>query len=226
MPGLIKRNTDQVSGEKFKTHCICCETQTFHVPLESMQREESDGDVTAWTDYQIIQCRGCESIRFREVSRHSEDYDTDPETGELILAETVESFVTIPGRPPIDGVELLPKGVRRVYDETLSSFDKQLPILTAIGIRALVEAICKQRKAAGRNLETRINALVAQGVLTREGTTILHRIRLMGNAAAHEIRPPAHRAIGVALDVVEHTLMAVYILPRLARKELPKKRKR
>jgi hypothetical protein len=118
----------------------------------------------------------------------------------------------------------LPKGVARVYEETLLAFDTQTPILTAIGIRALVEAICKQCKAAGGNLEKKIDALVVQGVLTKEGAQILHRVRFMGNAAAHETKPPARQSLAVALDVVEHTLKAVYVLPKLAKRALPRKR--
>ncbi|HXB23567.1 MAG TPA: DUF4145 domain-containing protein [Gemmatimonadaceae bacterium] len=193
------------------------------MPVESLQRETTDGEVTVWTDFQIIQCQGCEWISFREVTRNTEDWDHDPETGMQVLEERVETHFTVPDRAPMDGVDLLPKGVRQVYDETLRAFDKQMPVLTAIGIRALVEAVCMQRKATGRALESQIDALVTQGVLTKASASVLHRIRLMGNAAAHEIKPPQHRALGVALDVVEHTLNGVYVLQRRARQALPRR---
>ena len=65
----------------------------------------------------------------------------------------------------------------------------------------------------------KIDNLAAQHVLTTASATILHKIRSLGNAAAHEVKPHSERQLGLAMDVVEHLLKDVYILPKLAEDE-------
>src|SRR5665213_4287430 len=73
------------------------------------------------------------------------------------------------------------------------------PVLTGIGLRALVETICKDKKASGGNLVEKIGSLVSLGVLTADGATILHRIRTLGNDAAHEVKPHTAEQLGICL---------------------------
>ena len=46
--------------------------------------------------------------------------------------------------------------------------------------------------------------------------TILHNLRFMGNAAAHEMKAHSIQEISTALDIVEILLQNVYVLPKLA----------
>lgn len=55
---------------------------------------------------------------------------------------------------------------------------------------------------------------MAKNILTPAGAAILHRIRALGNDAAHEVRPHNDKQLGVAMDVIEHLLKDVYILPK------------
>lgn len=96
-----------------------------------------------------------------------------------------------------------------------------LKILAGIGIRALIEAVCAEKKASGRSLSDRIDDLADKNVLTREGAKILHGTRLLGNEAAHEVHPPSDKQLMAALEVAEQLLRNVFILPEIA-KDLPK----
>jgi hypothetical protein len=89
--------------------------------------------------------------------------------------------------------------------------------LAGIGIRAIVETVCKDKESSGRNLASKIDDLVTQGVLTRDGANILHKLRTLGNESAHEVTPHDNVQLGLALDVVDHLLTGVYILPHHAR---------
>jgi hypothetical protein len=42
----------------------------------------------------------------------------------------------------------------------------------------------------------------------------LHKIRTLGNAAAHEVKPHTEKQLRLAMDVIEHLLTDVYILPK------------
>jgi hypothetical protein len=109
-----------------------------------------------------------------------------------------------------------------VYSETRTALANDQPVLAGIGIRAIVETVCKDQSAAGNNLMEKIDDLARKGVVTPDGAKILHSLRFMGNDAAHEVKAHAEADLMTALDVVEYLLKGVYILPRLAAK-LPKK---
>jgi hypothetical protein len=118
------------------------------------------------------------------------------------------------GREPL--AHLLPMKVQRIYTESLRALNNEQPVLAGIGIRALVETICKDKAASGNNLEQRINALVMLGVLTPHGRDILHKIRTLGNQAAHEVKPHRPEQLELAIDVCEHILQGVYVYPHQA----------
>jgi hypothetical protein len=86
-------------------------------------------------------------------------------------------------------------------------------MLAGIGIRSLIEAVCKEEDAQGSNLKDKIDDLVKMGFLTQSGAEILQKLRLMGNEAVHEMKRHDTRTLGIAFDVVENVLQAVYILP-------------
>jgi hypothetical protein len=92
----------------------------------------------------------------------------------------------------------------------------ELSIMAGFGIRAIVEAICKDNEMEGRNLQQKIDSLVNAGLITQAGATILHNLRFMGNAAAHEMKAHAPKELNAAFDAVDYLLKGVYILPKQA----------
>ncbi len=209
-------------GQTLRVVCIRCDRETIHKVITSAEYEshysEPGFSVDSWDQYQIIECQGCESISFCHANQNTEDLDSDPETGEMRLADTVKLFPPRHrGRVDLEDWHILPVKVRRIYQETLTALRSDLPILTGIGLRAIVEMICNDRGAKGKNLRTQIDDLVTQQVLTPDGATILHDLRVLGNAAAHEVRPHSLEQLNVAFDVVEYVLKGTYILPERAK---------
>ena len=86
-----------------------------------------------------------------------------------------------------------------------------------------METICREKGLKKRTLERKLDGLVTEGVITQSGADILHSLRFMGNAAAHEVNAHTTDELGTAMDVIEHLLRGVYILPRSAKK-LPTKK--
>ncbi len=95
-----------------------------------------------------------------------------------------------------------------------------LPVLTGIGIRAIVETVCRERSSPGRNLAEKIGGLITLNLITQTEAEILHDLRFMGNKAAHEVKAHTTEELNLAFDIVEHLLKAVYLLPEQA-KRLP-----
>lgn len=216
-------------GKEVRVQCRECGRETNHTVCASAEFEseysERDFSITSWDEYQVIECKGCQTVSFRHRSRDTEDTDHDPDTEEEFLVESVKLYPEhASGRDAMRNAELLPSPVQRIYQETLSALNGGMRVLAGIGIRALVETMCKDRDAGGRDLEKRIDDLVAQGAVARGGADILHGLRIMGNQAAHEVRPHTAEDLNVALDVIEHALLGIYVLPRQAAR-LPRREK-
>jgi len=170
----------------------------------------------ALESYQIVRCLGCESYSFRSARSNSEVFYPINE-GEFIHVEDVQIYPPrAAGRPELRDTHLLPYQVRHVYEETHTALCSEMHILAAIGIRALVEAVCAEEEAQGSSLQKKIDSLVELGVLTQAGADILHQVRSMGNDAAHEVRKHTLETLGTAFDVAENLLQNVYILPEKA----------
>jgi len=113
-------------------------------------------------------------------------------------------------------VYLLPRGVSTIYDEAHSALCGDLKIMAGFGIRAIVEAVCKDKEMSGRNLQIKIDSLAENGFITSDGAMILHSLRFIGNAAAHKMKAHSLEELNVAFDVIEYLLQGVYILPKQA----------
>ncbi len=221
----MSQNTRQLeinksAGAVVDVPCMECKRSTKHMVLASTDLSGEDvsdfNSVQYQVHHQIIQCQGCETTSFRISSSNSEDYDfTDP--NDVFLIERIELYPSrSEGRNSLKDTHLLPSNVQRIYEETIKAMNNDQPVLAGIGIRALVETICKDKSAKGKDLFEKINDLVTIGVLTADGATILHKIRTLGNDAAHEVKPHKANQLALALDVCEHLMQGVYLLPHFA----------
>ena len=163
---------------------------------------------------------GCKTVSYRVVRSNSEEYYHD-ENEECIYIESEKLYP-----PRLEGVKglgdesfFLPQKVKQIYEETHTALAVQAPVLAAIGLRALLETVCKDKEAVGGDLFKKIDSLVEKRLLTPGSATILHKIRTLGNEAAHEVKPHTERQLGLAMDIVEHLLKDVYVLPKLAETE-------
>ena len=216
---------EEPKDEDLRLPCPACTASTFHKVLLSAKRSErfdpAGYHVDIW--FQVVQCQGCRTLSFRRLVVDSDDYQYDQIAGEYVAVERESLYPSrVEGRRQLPDAHYLPFTVSSLYKETLAALANDSPILAGIGIRALVEAVCKERNASGRNLEKRIDDLVTLGVLTASGSEILHSLRLVGNEAAHEAKPHTKNELLVGMDVVENLLNTVYLIPKKA-DSLPKR---
>lgn len=211
------------SQQRQKVDCRCreCHRDTKHEIIADATLSGSDGDgphAINWTvEHQIVKCLGCETVSFRKTSGSDEDL-VQVGDDEWEYQPFIEVFPNPhEGRQPLSDVSLLPDKIQRIYEESLQALNGSQPVLCGIGIRAIVETVCKDRSASGGDLSSKINSLVAMGVLTADGADILHKLRTLGNISAHEVKPHSLKELGLAFDVVDHLLLGVYILPVHAR---------
>lgn len=192
-----------------------CSAETQHSVLADVIDEDTSGPIDFYRHYQVIQCDGCQTISFRKSAYCSEDYYQIGEH-EYELDERVDLFPArvANSRGLGDDTGYLPDPIDRLYEETRSALLNVSPVLTGIGLRALVESVCKEKNVKGANLKEKIDHLAKIGVLNSSQQTILHLIRTLGNKAAHEVKPHSAEQLALAMDVVEHLLDGVYIMPK------------
>ncbi len=201
----------------------CGGGQTNHCILKEHDNNWNDADendpsagydIQGGGTYQIIECQGCSSIRFRQTTWCSEDFDHH--TGQVVEEVEVYPEVRLGERKEI-GTHYLPNKIEVIYKEAVKAINSNIPMLAAGGIRATVEAICMDKNVKG-NLEKKINSLKDLGFLTQAQSDLLHEERFLGNNALHEIDSPGKGELKDGLDIVEGMLNTIYILPIKARR--------
>jgi hypothetical protein len=217
--GGMQVKLNATKNQEVRVGCRECKRETKHLILASIDTSGSDdhSEIFWESNYQIMQCQGCETFSFRRASTSSEDSIFDRYGNESLRVQ--EEIYPNPsaGREALAETYLLPQEIRHIYEETIQSINSNQPVLCGIGIRAIIESITKEKNSApGENLQKKIDGLVGMGVLTLEGSEILHKLRVLGNVAAHEVKPHSKEQLGLALTVVEHLMQGVYILPKHA----------
>ncbi len=207
-------------GKEVWTACGSCGKETAHKVLAKIDEHDqsADGSIDVWIDYNIVQCQGCKTVSFCQQSACSEDVEFDYEgKPEFVVTQKLYPG-RVAGRPLLEEVYDLPHGVAKIYKQTHEALCSKLSVLAGIGLRIIVEAVCSERNATGEDLKEKIDDLVNQGLVTKDGADILHSIRLLGNKAAHETQANTEDELYAAFEVVEHVLKAVYIIPKKAQK--------
>lgn len=217
---ITEKITQNKTNDKiYKLSCKKCDGKTNHKVLSSVENHWFLGDFIQGIDkFEIASCCGCGDISFRFSSTNTEDIICDGETGETEYVETEELYPNrVVGRRQVSETYFLPNLILKIYKETQGALSGKFNILASIGIRALVEAICKNCNAMGNNLEDKINNLVTIGILTKANADVLHETRILGNRAVHEMTAPNPEDLNIAMDIVGSLLKTVYIIPEKAK---------
>jgi hypothetical protein len=214
--------------------CIECHRITKHRVAASLDKDGSVsndqlGWSVEWSDhYQVIQCKGCESVTFRHLHWFSED--CHPEIDEDGTTERLypkRDSNTIKARPLLN----VPTRLKRLYSEVIDCFNYDAFTLCAAGLRALVEGLCadqaivngpvsvlqndgSEKTIRKNNLEGKISGLCEKGLLTQANAEMLHQLRFLGNEAVHELARPPQSELKLAIEIVEHVFEQLYEIPQ------------
>lgn len=195
-----------------KIFCKSCGGLRNHKKLHEEKRNGNDNDYLQWIDkYLIIECLGCNYVSFFHIYSDTEmTYQTKNGDIDYYEDETVYPYYLEQGSE-IEYLSYLPKKIRDIYSETIASFKSKSLILTAGGLRAIIEAICNHLKIRKDSLDKRIDLLYKKGHLTLNESKRLHSIRFLGNDALHEIEKPKKKHLYLLLEIVNHLLANLFI---------------
>lgn len=203
--------------QMIKTECHNCNEETNNIVLYKKEvRLNNDkgksSDEKEW--WCLTKCAGCNNFHF--VLRV---FSPDPEKKGITFYDMV-----YPGSPevfnfiPYEELGELPMMISNLYVEVRKAFEAESAVLAGIGLRTLVEAICKQQNISGKNLKEKIIALHSKGQISTSELPILDKLRDIGNISAHEIKSFTMDKLSYALEIVNHILKSIYILPKINKK--------
>jgi len=89
-----------------------------------------------------------------------------------------------------------------LYGEVVTCFNSDCLLLCTIGLRALIEAVCKDKGVAGRDLKDRISGLI-KFLPSLNLIEALHDFRLAGNDAVHELQALTRDDARASIEVIE-----------------------
>ncbi len=205
-----------------KYFCRTCKGLRNHKEIHQVKtRGGDDDDYFQWIrNYYIIQCLGCETISFLEIYGDTEMIiqNDNGESDYYFEKSIYPNFLEKSNE--LENQYFIPESISIIYKETISAFKVNSYILTAGGLRAIIEAICNHLRIKKGNLADRIDLLHKKGHLTLSESKRLHSIRFIGNDALHEIEKPKKEHLYILLDIINHLLANLFINDKILKDKM------
>lgn len=198
--------------EPLKCYCPACRLLTNHQVLFSVNEKSDDPEYWCETTYSVVKCMGCENIQFHKRTMDESNMYCDDE-GEWDIAPEITTYPNrCPVVRPLYSTWHLPGMVGSLYIETMDCLNNHRLQLAAAGFRAIIEAICRDEKVPGKNLETMINNLAKAHIITAKDRDHLHAIRFMGNDSIHSLKKYREEEVAVVARIVNAVLTSLYLI--------------
>lgn len=187
-----------------RCHCSQCGHDTKHDVVATRDQHGSDdlgeGIVISWdTTYDVLECRGCETVTLRKRFWFSEwDHDA---------CEVTFYPPPISRRLPT-WRHSLPKEMASLLEETYTALHAGSTRLAMMGARALVDMMMTRAVGDRGGFERKLKLLEEEGYLSSRSREVLEAALEVGHATAHRGHTPSSAEAEQVLDIVENTLQA------------------
>lgn len=200
------------TGDKIVNYCCLCLRDTNHVVLFVKEVPFDEDYAQETTYYTTVECAGCNYISYRTENIDYLHFEQN-QFNEYNPSITVSAYpIALKRHRKIDKWYNLPKKISIVYEESIKAFGSGCYLLAGVAFRAVIEAICLDKKIRGRDLYAKITNLVKSKLITEKEADRLHAIRFIGNDSVHEMNVPGKDALYVVLNTIEHLLNNLYII--------------
>lgn len=202
-----------------KIFCNTCNHETKHDIKSTHDRayEEINSDYGhahlvyyEYYKYRFLICRGCDTATLEERYTCSGMNDFNGE--EIYSDEYSPLRKNLGQRTPLRFIHI-DKKLNETYNEIIKAHSQGLGIVSAMGIRALLEGICvvegiDDKKAYG--LAKKIDALKSESKVPDSIIEGLKSIKFIGDDAAHRLTSTEKNNIGLSIDLLEALLTNLY----------------
>ena len=129
--------------------CVKCKIEIKQNVIVNIVNSEDYGDFQLYKNYKILKCINCDSITYKnevvnseEVFQVGEEYDGTPiyEDNAQIQLYPIRDEETAFSK---EFEKILPKEIYLTYEEVIVALNNKMPLLTALGLRTLLEQIIK-----------------------------------------------------------------------------------
>ena len=115
----IIESTNRDEGSEYTVMCAQCQNENRHHVILSRTRDFDDDGWLSQEKYQIIQCRGCDSVRFRYEKSDEDSEQTDYESGQTVFCGQVEIYPLSLPRRKVEYSQFLPYQLKPIYHEVI-----------------------------------------------------------------------------------------------------------
>ncbi|HBA7083398.1 TPA: DUF4145 domain-containing protein [Escherichia coli] len=205
--------------EKIKAPCPYCKGEKNCLTIGHKKREwsKNDGDNYFWaeSEYNLLECMGCDGIFTYIKSRHSEDYDIERDGSGHDFMIYNEHISIYPAqeqdeiRPDWFG-EVLSKDYQLyvIMNEMYIAFQNKSFILAAIGLRTIFDRTVEVLDIhPGHTLSQKVDILKDEGFIGGKEKEQLKIVTEAGNSAAHRAWAPSEDEFKSLLAVIESFVM-------------------
>lgn len=201
------------------SYCSKCCRDNFH-EVKHVEAVDEEYDYPSTTKYFMLRCLGCGGVSFRQ-DYHDYSASFENEDGEIDHVVLTKYFPPIlAGHRGLKYAWKLPKPIVTIYSDSINALKSDCKLLSGVGFRAVIEAICIDKEINVRNLESSINNLAKQGFITKKECERLHSVRFLGNDSIHEMKVPEINQLKTVLDIIEQILRNLYLLDYEVEKNL------
>lgn len=208
-----------MSDQKYEKKIMCkrCQQETWHSIINNLEKRESNDTEDIWiiSNFITLKCMGCDNVCLLIQEVCSEDID--PRTGEPDTLENIYPNPFKSDRDLVKGYYNIPGNVKTVYEETITAFNKGLLILSAIGLRTVIEAISLNQKIKARGIKAKIEKMVERNIITNDNAVLLMLVKDIGNLATHEIKKHHKDDLTLCIEITEGIIQNLYIHPKKAK---------
>jgi hypothetical protein len=196
------------AGEKIeRVHCNVCGHKTKHTVVASRQQADSslvsmdhgfeDIEVTYYTTWIMLECRGCGDVCLKCVEFFSEWNPGD---------EKVTFFPPPVSRKTPRWLEQLPEKMQKLLQEVYAALHADSRSLAMMGARAILDLYIVDRIGDVGTFREKLKAMEDKGHLSPHQVKLLDAALNAGHAAAHRGHIPSSDELAAAMDIVENLL--------------------
>lgn len=202
---------DDQARERKLLHCGRCERQTIH-NLEARctgRWNDPTSQAAGGERYSIFRCGACDEVSYETVSWNSEEISHDEDGNPYAAEHAIQYPVPVSAHFSFNTTSI-PNQLESILNEMLYSLAGSKMVLATIGLRLAVEFIVNDTKCEGSDLKTKINDLRTKDHIDDDQKELLHRIRKLGNAGAHDAKGMDTKELVAGMSIIEGLLEKLY----------------
>ncbi|MNY93313.1 hypothetical protein D3C78_97230 [compost metagenome] len=173
----------------FFIFCLHCKTEIKHEFLIGLETQKNTEDDNYYSEYDLLRCINCESITYRTDHYTADDMVQIPNQYGDLEWDRISRATYYPTRDKelantAHVIYLLPGSMQDTFNEVVTALNNRLEILSGLGLRTLLEQICKHF-IIDDDLGRILQKFEDEGYISTKQRYLLDNIRYIGNDAAH-----------------------------------------